>query len=142
MAIQSKQRVREIFNEASELAAEDRPGYLDKACGDDAKLRAQVEALINALSQAQQAAFLGQPSQVKGVAGGAGGGGEHPQERSASGDRHGHRSLQDPATDRRGRLRHGVHGRAGKARPAARSEACVTRRVSWPSMRTAPSSTS
>ena len=73
MAIQSKQRVREIFNEASELAAEDRPGYLDKACGDDAKLRAQVEALLNALSQAQQAAFLGQPSQVKGVAGGAGG---------------------------------------------------------------------
>ncbi|HET9533244.1 MAG TPA: hypothetical protein VFQ92_23010 [Blastocatellia bacterium] len=37
------QRVGELFDRALELAAEERAGYLERACGADAKLRQEVE---------------------------------------------------------------------------------------------------
>ena len=38
---------RAIFNEAAEIQSpEERKAYLDKACGDDAELRAAVEELL------------------------------------------------------------------------------------------------
>ena len=42
------QRVEELFLAATELPAAERPGYLEKVCGSDAKLRAAVERLLAA----------------------------------------------------------------------------------------------
>ena len=44
------QRVEAVFDEAFELPAAERPGFLDRACADDADLREQVEALLSATS--------------------------------------------------------------------------------------------
>ncbi len=41
-------RVRDIFLAAAELPAADRPAYLDRACGEDAELRAVVERFLAA----------------------------------------------------------------------------------------------
>ena len=41
-------RVREILHEALELSPDARSAYLDRACGGDAGLRAEVESLITA----------------------------------------------------------------------------------------------
>ena len=40
------QRVEEIFGQALELPPAERPRYLARACGDDARLREQVEYLL------------------------------------------------------------------------------------------------
>ena len=42
-----------LFERALELPPEERPGYLTSACGGDAALQEQVEALLNALDQAE-----------------------------------------------------------------------------------------
>jgi len=42
------QRVKEIFSDALDKPAADRPAYLDAACGDDAGLRAEVDSLLGA----------------------------------------------------------------------------------------------
>lgn len=42
------QRIKEVFHSALELAPEERPAFLAEACGDDAVLRAKVEALVAA----------------------------------------------------------------------------------------------
>lgn len=44
-------RMREIFDEASLLALEDRAPYLDRQCGDNHDLRQQVESLLAALEE-------------------------------------------------------------------------------------------
>ncbi len=41
------QRVKEIFDEARALTADDRVAYLDRMCADDAELRTQVDKLLN-----------------------------------------------------------------------------------------------
>src|SRR5271165_1785338 len=40
-------RIEELFYAALDLPAESRPGFLSEACGSDAKLREEVEALLN-----------------------------------------------------------------------------------------------
>lgn len=44
------QHVEAIFDEAYELPPEARPAFLDRACGDDAELRARVEGMLRATS--------------------------------------------------------------------------------------------
>lgn len=44
------QRVEAVFDEAFELPPQARPAFLDGACGDDAELRARVEAMLSATS--------------------------------------------------------------------------------------------
>src|SRR5678815_4174068 len=44
----SWQRIKEIFQSAQELTAADRVDFLNRACGDDAALREEVEALLTA----------------------------------------------------------------------------------------------
>src|SRR5262245_29686325 len=56
-------RVKEIFLEAAELPDEAaRTAFLDRACGDDAGLRARVEALLR--SHDPDGSFLGTPAAV------------------------------------------------------------------------------
>ncbi len=45
-------RVREIFEAAADLPAEDRPTFLDRACAGDAELRKRVESLLSAVDDA------------------------------------------------------------------------------------------
>src|SRR3954470_7490836 len=55
---------REIFNEAVEIAdAQQRAAYLTSACGDDAALRQQVEALIQ--SHQAAGAFLNETTETE-----------------------------------------------------------------------------
>src|SRR5262249_10235032 len=52
-----EKRIEAIFGEALERAGvEERKAYLDAACGDDAPLRARVEALLGAHAGAEQSA--------------------------------------------------------------------------------------
>ncbi len=57
-------RVREILHWALELAPEQRPDYLDEACGADARLRAEVESLIAASGRS---VFIDRPAPECGV---------------------------------------------------------------------------
>src|SRR6186997_3570600 len=48
-----KPEIQVIFHEAIALVSdEDRARYLDQACGDDHRVRARIEALLNAHSEA------------------------------------------------------------------------------------------
>ncbi len=58
--------VKEIFGEAVELPAGDRAAFLDRACGADRALRAQVEALLAVHRGAGE--FLAAPTQAGGKA--------------------------------------------------------------------------
>jgi serine/threonine-protein kinase len=40
------QKIEEVFEEAAERAPHERPAFLDRACGDDAELRREVESLL------------------------------------------------------------------------------------------------
>src|SRR4051812_43747884 len=53
-------RVHELFDAATELPPDQRTAYLASACGDDAKLRAEVEGLLSAHDTA--GAFLSDPA--------------------------------------------------------------------------------
>lgn len=44
--------IRAIFDEAAEMAGEERQAYLDQACGEDAALRAEVEELLRSEEEA------------------------------------------------------------------------------------------
>ncbi len=53
--------LKSIFGQAADIAAPaDRAAYLDDACGDDAALRSEVEALLNAAEKA--GSFMGGPA--------------------------------------------------------------------------------
>jgi eukaryotic-like serine/threonine-protein kinase len=41
-------RLAELFEAASRLPPADRPGFLERACGDDAELRREVQSLLAA----------------------------------------------------------------------------------------------
>ncbi len=45
-------RIQKLFEEARQLRAEERPGFLEKACARDAALRDEVESLLGHLDQA------------------------------------------------------------------------------------------
>src|SRR5579884_1596890 len=53
-------RVMEIFTEASSVAAGERSTFLDRTCGDDPELRAEVESLLATQEQAND--FLAAPA--------------------------------------------------------------------------------
>ena len=53
-------RIKEIFQSAQELKAEERPEFLDRACGDDKSLREEVEALLIAAGSNED--FLSAPA--------------------------------------------------------------------------------
>ncbi len=59
-------RIDSIFLAAVELPVEERPDYLEKACGHDAELRARVERLLGAQSQVDT--FLESPAPELGAA--------------------------------------------------------------------------
>jgi hypothetical protein len=40
------QQIEEIFQAAVEMAAHERPAFLDRACGEDTELRSEVESLL------------------------------------------------------------------------------------------------
>ncbi|MEM7204114.1 MAG: tetratricopeptide repeat protein [Planctomycetota bacterium] len=52
-------RLHDLFTQAFELSSGERTPFLDQACGSDASLRAQVEALLQAHSSADE--FLAEP---------------------------------------------------------------------------------
>ena len=52
MRLELWRRAEELFHAALERSPEDRQGFLDEACGDDADLRRQVELLVSNLEQA------------------------------------------------------------------------------------------
>jgi len=58
----SPRRVKEIFNEAVGLPPDERPAFLDAACGADDALRRRVERLLRALDEAGP--FLASPTQT------------------------------------------------------------------------------
>ena len=61
--VSEKQDIHAIFNEAIVLASEeDRLRYLDQACGGDLQMRARVDALLHAHSEAGD--FFGGKSAV------------------------------------------------------------------------------
>jgi Tol biopolymer transport system component len=53
-------RVKRIFERARQLPREERPAFLEKECGDDASLRAEVEELLDDLEAAGP--FLNEPA--------------------------------------------------------------------------------
>jgi serine/threonine protein kinase len=55
-----KPSIDSIFLAAVELPAEERPAYLEKACGNDGELRARVERLLGAQSRVDS--FLESPA--------------------------------------------------------------------------------
>ena len=48
MTIENWQRVKELLDQAIEMAPEQRATFLDEACGSDAGLRAELESLLSA----------------------------------------------------------------------------------------------
>jgi WD40 repeat protein/serine/threonine protein kinase len=60
MAEQQAASDREIFQQAVALPPEDRAAYLDKACGENAELRREVESLLEAHGQVSD--FMEQPA--------------------------------------------------------------------------------
>ena len=100
--------VETVFSEALEIAsAAERAAYLDRACGGDAALRRQVEALLGAHDRA--GGFLEAPDAAPTVA--------HDPSPPAEGARHGHRPLQAAGADRRGGHGRRLHGRADAPGP-------------------------
>ena len=53
MTPESLERIESIYNEALALPAEERPAFLDRACGDDRNLRAEIESLLLCEQQAR-----------------------------------------------------------------------------------------
>ena len=47
-------RVRELFQQTIDLGSDDRSGFLDRACGDDAALREEIDGLLAALGDATE----------------------------------------------------------------------------------------
>ncbi len=47
------ERIKELFHAALELASEKRPSFLDRNCGNDHELRAEVEMLLESDSRAE-----------------------------------------------------------------------------------------
>ena len=60
MATPDLKKVREVFDAAAELAPAERAALLDRACGEDAGLRAEVERLLRAYDKADE--FIEQPA--------------------------------------------------------------------------------
>jgi eukaryotic-like serine/threonine-protein kinase len=58
-------RVREVYLDAAELAQDQQPAFLDRACGGDAELRAEVESLLAAAAVRPE--FLGSPTADPGI---------------------------------------------------------------------------
>jgi serine/threonine protein kinase len=65
--VSDKPSVDSIFLAAVELPSDQRPAFLDEACGDDAALRARVERLLAA--QSQNESFLESPAPELGATG-------------------------------------------------------------------------
>jgi hypothetical protein len=57
------QRVKDVFSAASALDEPQRAAYLDKACADDAELRAEVASLLDAHNHAD--AIVDRPEAAK-----------------------------------------------------------------------------
>ncbi|MCP3959385.1 MAG: serine/threonine protein kinase [bacterium] len=74
MSNQSWQQVWEVFEQAITRTPEERPAYLEEACGDDSKLRRAVEGMLAADQETES--FLDQPL-------GHGGGGSPASPRAA-----------------------------------------------------------
>jgi serine/threonine protein kinase/tetratricopeptide (TPR) repeat protein len=53
----SPSHVRDLLAQANELPADQRPTFLDRACGDDSGLRKEVEALLGALDEGAKFLF-------------------------------------------------------------------------------------
>src|SRR5262245_50689637 len=60
MSPERYQFIAQLFNEALALAPEQRPAWLEQACGNDVELRAEVEKLLSKHFQA--GAFLNSPA--------------------------------------------------------------------------------
>lgn len=60
MAKLNPEKIREVFDEIAELEPSERAAQLEKVCGDDADLRAEVERLLQALEEAGD--FIEQPA--------------------------------------------------------------------------------
>src|SRR5690348_1345244 len=52
------QRVEQLFHQAAALPAHERSAFLDRECGRDAALRAEIESLLRSSEAATGAAFL------------------------------------------------------------------------------------
>ena len=102
-------QARSIFLRRGDRAADERPAFLDQACGGDADLRGTGRGSYCTPTR-RWAAFMAVPQRP---------GGRH---RPASLRRpgHGHRPLQAPGADRRRRHGRGLHGRADSSPSAAR----------------------
>jgi eukaryotic-like serine/threonine-protein kinase len=61
--------VRRVFHEALDRSPEQRATYLASACGGDASLRSEVEALLSALSRADRDGFIDGPDDALAAAG-------------------------------------------------------------------------
>src|SRR5262245_51599450 len=55
-------RLYDLFDQAVDLPTAERPAFLDRACGDDPELRADVERLLARQERAQAQGFLEPPS--------------------------------------------------------------------------------
>ena len=60
MTSNSWSRIKEIVDEAIQRAPEERPGFLDDACGGDGSLRREVESLLSSFESAQ--GFMQEPA--------------------------------------------------------------------------------
>ena len=101
----------EIFHQArARTDPEERAAYLEQACGDDAALRASVEALLRA--DVGASGFMERPPPNAGRD-------RRCADRRAP--RYGDRPVQAAPADRRGRHGHRLHGRADRSRSGARS---------------------
>lgn len=47
------ERIKELFHAVLELAADERPSFLERACGNDHELRVEVEMLLESDSKAE-----------------------------------------------------------------------------------------
>ena len=60
VSLQQWQQAKEIFTEALQLSGSAQKEYLDRACGEDAALRNEVESLLNSYQHA--ASFMEVPA--------------------------------------------------------------------------------
>ena len=100
-------QARSIFLAAIDESPDERPAFLNRACGDDGELRARVEHLLEAHQALGSIHFhpIPVPAVERGWA-------------IIRRPRLGHRPVQTPRSDRRRGDGHGLHGRTGAARPA------------------------
>ena len=61
MDLSASKRIREIFEEALNLLSSERAAYVNRVCGSNRVLRAEVEKLLSADSQAVDDGFLETP---------------------------------------------------------------------------------